>query len=597
MAIRMTGMISNLDTDTIVQELMKTQSSKKTKVENDKTKLEWKMEKWDELNTKTYSLYTDHVSKLKLQGSYLAKQATSSNENAVRVTASNTTANGSYTVNVDAVSSSQYVTGRDISDKEYKKDTKLVDTGMQLGSELIVNAGKNYDKAKRLEITEETTIANFVAFLKEAGLNAEYNEKQGRFIINSTASGAENRFTLTNRTVNGEIKASEDAIRTLYDYENLDSDKKNEIDSALFALRFGSEDEKQAASEKLTTTLVTETGVSEAAVSAAVTALKGNIAVDSSSAINGEGEGLELLGLGEITREIAENGANTEGDEGKMSVLGGTDSVIRFNGAKYVSSSSSFSINGMSINVSDVTTSAVRINIAADSDSVYESFKGFITSYNELVDSMSKAYDAKSAKGYDMLTKDEKEAMSDDEVELWENRIKDSLLRRDETLNDLMSSFREALASGVEIDGKKYSLSTFGIVTSDYTEYGKLHIYGDKDDPKFNDKTNTLRNTLAEDPDTSAKVLSAIMNKLYEVLNKKMSSSKLSSAMTFYNDKQMKTQVEDYEKDITEWEDKLADLEDRYYKQFSSMETAMAKMQSQQSAVDQLAGMAAANRK
>ncbi len=596
MAIRMTGMISNLDTDTIVQELMKAQSSKKTNVENNKTKLEWKMEKWDELNTKIYSLYTDHVSKLKLQGSYLAKQATSSNEGAVKVTASNTTANGSYTVDVDAVSSSQYVTGVDISDKEYAKDTTLVSTGMQLGSEIIVNSGKNYNKVSKLEITEETTISDFVSFLKSAGLSAEFNEKQGRFIINATASGAENRFTITNRTVNGEIKASEEALRSLYDYENLDSDKKNAIDSAVFALRFGTDDEKAKAVTALTETLVSDTGANEAAVSAAVTSLRANIEIDYSSAIDGEGEGLEKLGLGEITREIAENGANNSGDESKMSVLGGTDSIIRFNGAKYVSSSSSFSINGMSISVTDVTSSAVRVTVATDAESTYDMLKEFINSYNELVDSMSKAYDAKSAKDYNMLTSDEKEAMTDKEVELWENRIKDSLLRRDDTLNSLMSAFREALSSEVEIDGKKYSLSSFGIVTADYGERGKLHIYGDNDDAQFNDKTNTLRNSLAEDPDTSARALSAIMNKLYEVMNNKMASSKLSSAMTFYNDKQMKTQVETYEKEITTWEDKLADLEDRYYGQFTSMEKAMAKMQSQQSAVDQLASMAVQRR-
>lgn len=597
MAIRMTGMISNLDTDTIVQELMKAQSARKANVENDKTKLEWKMDKWDELNTKTYSLYTDHVSKLKLQGSYLAKNATSSNEVAVKVTASNTTANGSYTVNVDKVASSQFVTGRDISEKEYTKETKLVETGMQLGSELIVNAGTNYNKVKRLEITEDTTIADFVRFFKEAGLNAEFNEKQGRFIINATESGAENRFTLTNRTVNSEIKAAEESLRGLYNYDELDTDKKNEVDSAIFALRFGTDDEKAEALSTLTSSLVVDTGANEAAVVAAVTALQGNIATDTSSAIDAEGEGLEKLGLGEITRERAENGFNQEGDANRMSVLGGSDSEIRFNGAKYTSSSSSFSINGMSINVSDVTASAVRVNVAADSESAYTAIKDFIGQYNELIDALSGAFNAKSAKGYDMLTKDEKNAMTEKEVELWENKIKDSLLRRDENLSTLMSSFREALASEVEIDGKKYSLSTFGVVTGDYTESGKLHIYGDKDEPKYNEKTNTLRNTLAEDPETSAKALSAIMNKLYEVMNKKMASSKLSSAMTFYNDKQMKTQVESYEKDITKWEDKLADIEDRYYKQFSSMESAMAKMQSQQSAVDQLANMSTQRRK
>ena len=46
-----------------------------------------------------------------------------------------------------------------------------------------------------------------------------------------------------------------------------------------------------------------------------------------------------------------------------------------------------------------------------------------------------KLYNADSAKGYEPLTDDEKDAMSDSEVEKWEKKIKDSLLRKDSTIN------------------------------------------------------------------------------------------------------------------------------------------------------------------
>ena len=57
--------------------------------------------------------------------------------------------------------------------------------------------------------------------------------------------------------------------------------------------------------------------------------------------------------------------------------------------------------------------------------------------------------------------------------------------------------------------------------------------------------------------------------------------------MTFYNDKQMKTESESYEKQIKQWDTKLADIEEKYYKQFSAMEKMMAELQNKQS---QLAG-------
>ena len=57
MPIRMSGMISGMDTEALIKELMSAQSAKKTKLEQKKTKLEWKKEKWAELNTKIYKLY------------------------------------------------------------------------------------------------------------------------------------------------------------------------------------------------------------------------------------------------------------------------------------------------------------------------------------------------------------------------------------------------------------------------------------------------------------------------------------------------------------------------------------------------------------
>ena len=42
--------------------------------------------------------------------------------------------------------------------------------------------------------------------------------------------------------------------------------------------------------------------------------------------------------------------------------------------------------------------------------------------------------------------------------------------------------------------------------------------------------------------------------------------------------------------EIDKWEEKLQNLEDKYYNQFSKMEAAMAKMQSQQSYLSSLFG-------
>ena len=177
--------------------------------------------------------------------------------------------------------------------------------------------------------------------------------------------------------------------------------------------------------------------------------------------------------------------------------------------------------------------------------------------------------------------------MSDDEVEKWNNKIKSSLLRRDDTLNGLITSFRNTMMGAIETSsGKKISLASLGITTStDYKEGGLLHIKGDEDDDVYADETNVLKKMLEDDPDTVMEVLTGVATNLYNDLNKKMASTTYSSAFTFYNDKQMKTQMDTYKKDISNWETKLAALEDRYYSQFTAMEKALANLQSQQSSL------------
>ena len=85
-------------------------------------------------------------------------------------------------------------------------------------------------------------------------------------------------------------------------------------------------------------------------------------------------------------------------------------------------------------------------------------------------------------------------------------------------------------------------------------------------------------------------VFSQIGQTLYDTMSKKMASSQVNSAMTFYNDKQIKNQLKDYGDQIDDWTDRLQDMEDDYYKQFSAMETTMAKLNSQTNSLSSMLG-------
>lgn len=301
---------------------------------------------------------------------------------------------------------------------------------------------------------------------------------------------------------------------------------------------------------------------------------------------------LTLLGLDEIDSTGKTSLDDIVGTSG-LSIKWANDAVIVLDGAELTGSSNAFSVNGLTVNLTSTTLNEttgkydeISLTVSNDTKAAYDMIKNFVKKYNEILDELNTKYGAKSARGYDPLTSEQKDAMTDEEVEKWETKIKDSLLRRDGTLNGIISSMRSSLQINVDVNGKKYSLSSFGIKTSsDYTEQGKLHIFGDEDDDTYASEDNALMKALEEDPETVMKTFSKIGQNLYDSLTKRMSKTSLSSALTFYNDKQIEKTQSEYKDRIKELEDKLADLEDRYYKQFTAMEVALSKIQNSSSAI------------
>lgn len=698
MPIRMTGLTSGLDTESIVNQLMSAQRTKQTKVENKKQKLEWKQEIWKGLNTKIYGFYKDSLSKMKYSSNYSTKKASVSDSTKLTATAGTNAAAGSYKVEINKIASAQYVTSGKLSYKDSSGNTntattstKLSDLGMSSGTVLKLEVG---DKSSALEVKDDTTIKDFVDFCSNAGLNATFDEKQQRFFLSSKDSGEENSFKLS---ANGYSSDGQTIVNNLNDavgLTNLTSDQKKTYNSIVYgAIASNKEissddittlqtlakssadaeanskatvfyrakleknytlsdedakaiedkynandtltnedkataiqkekdekkkadidkqmatDESKAAITKLVESGITAQNVSDAglddasqytfeskterdnvakeAVNNAVTAYN-KVA---SKGITSTNSALAALGLQNVDGSAVSESSNPLG----MVVTEASDTKIVYNGATLTSNNTSIKVAGVTLNLLGTTAAGETVNVTVSNDTsaVYDNIKEFITEYNSILKTMNTYYGAASASSYEVLTDDQKKAMSDDEVDKWNTKIKDSLLRRDSTLNSLISTLKTDMMGTVTAsNGKTYSLANLGITTSskNYSEGGLLHIKGDEDDDEFADSTNTLMQMLEEDPDTVKEVLSGLASNLYDSLNKKMGTTTLSSALTFYNDKEMASQLSDYKKEISDWESKLSDMEEKYYSQFSAMETALAKIQSQQNTLSSYLG-------
>lgn len=698
MPLRMTGMTSGLDTDSIVSALMEAQTTKKTKVENKKTKLEWTQNIWTGLNKKLYSFYTDSAGKMRFQSSYQTKKAASSDASILTATAQSSASSGSYTVKVNQLAAAQYVTSAKVSAKstdasgkvtesKVTSDTKLSALGFDTEGDTTIEITAG-EKTINLNVDETTTVRDFVNALKDAGLNASFDEKQGRFFISAKESGADGKFTITSKTMTGEQVAAQNKLMDSVDYSNLSSGDQDTVKKILSDLKNAQDTSaaadaekslqgisdrtakekateyyknkltddmlsqykyetdgtdgngdahkagdidyskvKQALQEagldnnvytesdrlivlkqKIIEPAVTENLASEeytGKIDNAVTSGLGDAGIEKQSeryatislAVNGYAQAmkdgteqskesaLKLLGMDDIDGSAVKESADGTG----MVVIEAADSIVQVNGATLTSSNTTLDVNGLSLNLVSASDREVKVTVSNDSTAVYDAIKDFVEQYNSALSEMNKYYYADSARGYDPLTDDQKEAMSDEEVEKWETKIKDSLLRRDSTLSGILETFRTSL-TGITVkasDGKTYSLANLGITTcKDYKEYGLLHIKGDEDDTDYADSENTLQSMINSDPDIVMEVMSGIASNLYNNINKKISTTTtMKSALSFYNDKEMTKQMTQYKKDIKSWETKLSDMEDRYYKQFSAMETALSKLQSQQNSL------------
>ena len=618
MAIRLSGLSSGLDTESIIKELMSAQSMKLTKIQNNKTKLEWKEEKWQELNKKIYALYTEELSKLKTQGSYLTKSATVSDESKAKVTASSKVPAGTHTIEIQSVASSQFVTGSDLSKNNninvnnITNKSKLSELGINEGTTFTLVNKKTGAEGKTFTVTESTKISDLSDFAKEYGVNLTYDETNKRFFMSSIESGEENAFSLTSKAMSDETAEIGKKLKTATGYDHLSKKDQGVIDEALKTIREAEDnsDEYKNATRTLQNyaqayDLTSKDDTAKESAEKFQEIFKQNLeqitgsagndgnteTVDSSTVISGISQfvleyktslansatsALDQMGLCDIEPTgVPENSG--------VSFVKASDCTIKYNGAIYDSNTNELSINGLKINAIEITDTPIKVTVINDTDGVYNMVKDFVSQYNNILKEVNELYYAGSARGYDVLSDEERDAMTEEQIEKWENKIKGSLLRNDSTLYGVRSALTSIANTSVMVDGKSYSLTSFGIGTSDYTEKGLLHIDGDSSDSATSSNADKLLSAITEDPDLVMQVFTELGSKLYSSLTDKMSSTSLSSAMKFYNDKQITSQKKDYDTEIEKWEKKLSDMEDRYYSQFAAMETALSKLNAQTS--------------
>lgn len=577
MPIRITGMNSGLDTEALVSELVSAYKQKGTKYEKAQTKISWKQEAWKSLSSKTYSFRTG-LDKMRFSSGYNLKTTSVSNASKASITAGNNAVNGTQTLQIKQLAKSGYLTGGKVA----KTDGSAVEAGTTLGDLGLSDEGDISVNGKQITVGKTTTVSEFISKLNDAGVKANFDATNQRIFVSSTASGKDADFIIT-----GLDETGTDALRALG--LHVKSESATNVYKK-YASAYGS----------MSDTELENTLSSYDTSASGADSLIANFAKEYQAAEDETTRAEIVKGFSKFISYAGDMQSKTDdemnyNEDGKR--IDGQDAMIVLNGAEFTSSGNTFSINGLTINALAVTDTNEELTVTTTTDNqgIYDKIKDFLSDYNDLINTMTKSYNAESSKDYDPLTDDEKDAMSESEIEKWESKGKGGVLRRDSTLSTLMSVMTGAMSKSQTINGKSYSLSTFGIKTlgimnAEKNEQNAYHIDGDADDDTSSSNTDKLMAAIIEDPEGVTEFFKKISNDLYDKLGEQMTSTTLRSYGSFYNDKQLEKEYKSYTTKISDWDDKVQDIEDSYYKKFAAMEKALATLQSQQSSLSGLLG-------
>ncbi|WP_282154555.1 flagellar filament capping protein FliD [Cytobacillus gottheilii] len=269
---------------------------------------------------------------------------------------------------------------------------------------------------------------------------------------------------------------------------------------------------------------------------------------------------------------------------------GGENAKFTLNGLETQRTSNNFTVNGVTFTLKDTfdsvdgTDAAVTVSVQNDTTKAFDNIKKFVEDYNELIDKLQGTMKEEKYRDYAPLTDEEREALSDDQIEKWEEKAKSGLLRNDQTLSSLLNQMRMDFYTPVEgeSDSMFNQLSAIGITTTaNYLDGGKLQINEEKLKEALEKDADGVYNLFAADGPTSGE--QGIARRLRDSLSNSITTitQRAGNGMQTNSQFTLGKNLDEVNSRITDMEARLVEKEDRFWQQFTAMETAMQKMNDQ----------------
>lgn len=525
--MRIGGLASGMDIDSMVEKLMQAEKAPLNKLYQNKQKYEWQRDAYRDVNKKLKS-FDDYIQNNMMYKKDFAKKNVVSSNSAV--SAIPTSAQNGQTLNINDVkqlaragntaSDGTALAGKDAT-------SKLSDLGITPGKvEMSVLQMDGSYKDVSMTFTETDTINDIISKIKNgddgkgSGLNAFFDKDSGRISISTVATGEGTEYTklIPDPTSPGDFITG------------------NDVETASVVIK---SDDKN---------------------------FFGN--------------------LGFTTKELRDPANPNGASIGQALITNGENALLTVNGMEIERQTNTFEVDGFSVTLNNTFNGAgaqpITLTTKTDTDNMVNKIKEFVENYNGLIESLNSQVREKKNRDFTPLTDEQKKDMEEKEIEAWEEKAKSGLLRSDAIVQNVLGNMRSDMFSGTSGSSEEFDmLFKIGITTSNKTsENGKLEIDEDK-----------LRAAIEKDPDAVYSLFTGPSTTdnpgIADRLQKSIKTAtiaiekKAGKADSVNNTFNLGLRLNDTEDRISAWKTKLANLEERYWKQFGAMEAAINKANQQ----------------
>lgn len=619
-SIRFTGLASGLDTQSIVDSLMKVQRQPLDRMKQKQQQVEWQRDDYREMNKLLKSFDTFLFDNIYKQSKMLKKAVTSSNSDLVSAVANAEAGNVSYKIeNVKLATAARMQSSGEISNDP----TKKIDPSKSLWSQK--------DKLTGFTWKEETVPTN--NFTVPEGVSTQFQLTKGAItdikgtktddqsvvVVNKADGGTEEYKivagpipkeedrqpdevyidTETGKMTFGKSLATGDTFSVDFTTNNLEFNIKTYNED-------GTENTRESNFKFSGTTslnsVFNEINKSNVGINIFYDSGTDNVVVqrkETGDLKGASGKSIEFTGdsSGFFTSVLKLSSETV-----------GTDAKFTINGLETTRKSNTFTMNDVTFTLKKGTQNAdgttysnesSTIGVKTDTDEIFKTIKDFVDKYNEMIDKINGELKEERYRSFSPLTDEQKVAMKEKEVEQWEEKARSGMLRRDTLLSSGLSKMRMDLYAEVvsNVDtrtDKDYNqLSEIGIKTSkDYMDGGKLEIDEDKlraaieDNPEAVYQLFMADGTASLNPnDKNTTPVLGIARRLRNSITETMGKIEEKAGNTFKTEHNysMGKDILRIKDNITRLEDRLKLVEQRYWNQYTAMEKAMQQLNNQSS--------------